>query len=70
MPLRSSEIAQCQRCELISRLADLKDVTIRNGIVAAIKVGEEDPRYDDGHESPYIGRCPECGECLYMRNIG
>lgn len=70
MALRTSEAAQCGCCESYFRLREIVGVQVVGDTVQAIEITDDsDSRYDDGYQSKWIGRCPNCGENVFVRNV-
>lgn len=62
MPLRPSEIVQCEACEEYSRLHELDGVKI---------VGDDDGDEVKAHpKTKVIGNCPHCGHPVDTSRIG
>lgn len=57
MPLRPSEIAQCEVCEEYSRLSELDNVNILKEVVLK-------------DSNNVIGNCPHCGQPIDTSRIG
>lgn len=70
MPLKTCEVAQCECCEEYCRLGELVNAEIDGENVKSLEITEEeDHRYDDGLLSDYLGDCPECGSCIFVRHV-